>query len=305
MKFLFFLFYLSAFYILLATPSLAQGQNISVAPQLIQLDLSVDTPSAEFFYTNNTSQTIELSLSMQDVRELEERGIPGILTPDEARNYKYGLSSWTRLSTNSLVVTPGEKKSVTVFIDSERLSIGGHYATLLAEIRQLEEGEVVKLRAIISSLLFVRTGKIGEIEEADIVNLRFLQDFYSFPTNAFFNLQNTGNVDLTPHGVLTIKDPFGREIVREIVNEDSLITLPDSKRQYNVPVSSKIAILPPGIYNAVLDINYGKTKVENNSSISFFSLGSLTLDRMLIVALFGLAASILLLKLRRRDNGVK
>lgn len=104
---------------------------------------------------------------------------------------------------------------------------------------------------------------------------------------------------------MTIKDPFGREIVREIVNEDSLITLPDSKRQYNVPVSSKIAILPPGIYNAVLDINYGKTKVENNSSISFFSLGSLTLDRILILALFGLAASILLLKLRRRDNGVK
>jgi hypothetical protein len=299
------LFFLFSFCFLLSGKAFAQSQNITVEPQLIQLDLSENAPTAEYFYTNSTNQTIELSLSMQDVSELEDRGIPNILDPNDTKNYKYGLSSWTNLSTNSLIITPGEKKSVTVFVDQERLSLGGHYATLLAEIRQFEDEKVVKLRAIISSLLFVRTGQIGEIEEADIVNLKFLQDFYSFPANAFFNLQNTGNVELTPHGILTIKDPFGREIVREIVNADSLITLPDSSRQYSIPIASKIAILPPGIYTAHIDINYGKSKVKNSTSKAFFSLGSLTIDRILILSLFGIGASILFFKLRGSKKLVK
>lgn len=288
-----------------ASPANAQSQNITVEPQLVQLDLSYKQPQAEYFYTNNTNETIELSLSVQDVKELQDRGIPSILNPDEARDYRYGISSWTSLSTNSLVISPGEKKGVTVFIDKERLSLGGHYGALLAEIRQFEEGKQVQLRAILSSLLFVRAGLGGEIEEAEIVNLKFLQNFYAYPTNAFFNLQNTGNVDLTPNGILTISDPFGREITRAIVNEDSLITLPDSSRQYAMPITSKIAILPPGIYKATLDIRYGKTKAEKKEIKTFFSLGSLTIDKILIIGLAGVGLSIVLFKLGRRRHRVE
>lgn len=305
MKFLSFLLLLSALFVFGSKPLNAQSQNIIVEPQLIQLDLSKDRPQAEYFYTNNTSETIELSLSMQDVKELQDRGIPEILNVNDSKNYQYGLSSWTRLSTNSLIIAPKEKKSVTVYIDNERLSPGGHYGTLLAEIKQFDEGRQVQLRAILSSLLFVRAGLGGEIEEAEIVNLRFLQNFYAYPTNAFFNLQNTGNVDLTPHGILTIKDPFVREITRTIVNEDSLITLPDSSRQYAMPIVSKIAILPPGIYTATLDVRYGKTKTEKREVKKFFSLGILTVDKILIIVLFGGVTSFVLLKLSRRQNRIK
>lgn len=293
-------------YCLMANKVLAQNQNtITVSPQLIQLDLRRDLPEAEFSYTNNTSQTIEISLSMQDVKELEDRGIPGLLDQNESKNYKYGLSSWASFSNSNLVISPGETKKATVFIDKDRLSIGGHYAAVLAEIRQKDDEKSLKVRAILSSLLFVRTGSQLEVEEAKITDFNVLQYYFAFPKSTTFRINNTGNVDVTPYGVLKIYDPFGREVARSVVNEDSLITLPESIRKYTTPITSKKAILPPGIYKAALTLTFGKSSSELVASASFFSLGSLTVDRILIISIIGGGFSFLLLKFRRRDNTVK
>lgn len=275
---------------------------ITVSPQLIQLDLSKDPSEAVYEYTNDTTQTIELSLSMQDVKELEDRGIPGLLDQTESSNYKYGLSKWARFSNNNIVIEPSETKKVTVFIDKTRLTLGGHYASILAEIKQPENKKELRLRAIITSLLFVRSGSGFETEEATINSFLMDQDNFSFPKNATFKFKNVGNVDLTPHGLLTITDPFGREISRAIVNEDSLITLPDSERKYSLPLSSKIAILAPGMYKAELSISYGKKNVKKLIKMDFFSLGSLSLDIIIVIAALGGAGSFLLLKLRRGNN---
>lgn len=281
------------------------SNNVSVSPQLVNLDLSLDLPEAEYSYTNNTSQTIEISLSMQDVKELEDRGIPGLLDQNQSKNYKYGLSSWASFSNSNLVISPGETKKVTVFIDKERLSIGGHYAAVLAEIRQRDDEKSLKVRAILSSLLFVRTGSQLEIEEALITEFNLSQDYLAFPKTSNFRINNTGNVDIIPRGILKIYDPFGREIARSIVNEGSLITLPESIRKYTIPVNLNKAILPPGVYKASLTLTYGKKTLELTTSTNFFSLGSLTVDRIFIISLLGGGLSLLLLKFRRSNNSVK
>lgn len=233
MKFILIAIFLLTVY-LIPIRAFAEGNIITVTPQLIQLDLSESPPEAEYFYTNSTSQTIELTLSMQDVKELEDRGIPGLLEGNEAKNYKYGLSSWAKFSNNNIVIAPKETKKVTVFIDANRLSIGGHYASVLAEIKQIDKEGPVKLRAILTSLLFVRQGSGHETERAALLDLRPNAAYHEFPTAFGFKLNNMGNVDLTPRGRLTIEDPFGREIAVGIVNEDSLITLPESIRRYKL-----------------------------------------------------------------------
>lgn len=299
------LFLLVLLLFLLPYPTFAKGSSITVSPQLIKLDLSQDLPEAKYSYTNNTNQTIELSLSMQDVKELEDRGIPGLLDENESKNYKYGLSRWAKFSNNNIVVEPGETKDVTVFIDKTRLTLGGHYASVLAEIKQPEDKKEVNLRAILASLLFVRSGSEFDKEEASINSFVMSQEFFSFPKNASFKLKNVGNVDITPHGILKVYDPFGREVVRAIVNEDSLIALPDSERKYTVVFSPRIVVLPPGIYKAVLQVSYGKKQVKNEAKMSFFSLGSLTVDKLVILTLGGIFVGLLFLKFRRRDNRIK
>lgn len=270
-----FLILTTSFFLLTGITNAQSKSNITVSPQLIQLDLSTDPAEAEYTYTNNTGQTIELKFTMQDVKELEDRGIPGILDPNESRDYNFGLSSWARFSTNNLVLAPGESKSVTVFIDRKRLTLGGHYATVLAELQQKDEQKTVKLRAILSTLLFVRAGSEYEQEQANIVQISNNSGLFSFPSTVTFRLQNTGNVDLTPYGTVSITSPLGDEVARGIINEDSLITLPDSTRRYIVKINKYADVVLPGIYKTTVKLKYGKNKFTVEDSSYFFILGEL------------------------------
>ncbi len=294
MKRLLFVFlFLTLSYQLSTTHARAQSKNsIMVSPQLIQLDLSKDPPEAEYTYTNNTSQTVELSLSMQDVKELEDRGIPGIIDPNVTKDYNYGLSNWARFSNNNLVILPGESKTVTVFIDKTRLTLGGHYGSVLAEIVQKDNQKTVKLRAIISTLLFVRSGSEYEQERANIVQISNDSELFSFPSTITFRLQNTGNVDLTPYGIISVTNPLGNEVARGIINEDSLITLPDSTRRYIVKINKYADIVLPGIYQTTVKLKYGKHKFALEESSYFFILGEVNKYLVIgIVVMIGLAGS--------------
>lgn len=276
------------------------NSNITVSPQLIQLDLSKDKPEAKYTYTNNSSQTIELQLSMQDVKELEDRGVPGLIDPNVTKDYNFGLSDWARFSNTDLVIAPGESKSVTVFIDKSRLTLGGHYGTILAELVQKDDQKAVKLRAILSTLLFVRSGSEYEQERANIVEINNNSTLFSFPKIVSFRLQNTGNVDLTPYGILTITSPFGHEVARGIINEDSLIALPDSTRRYIVKINRYADVLPPGIYKTNLEVRYGKNRFKLAESSYFFILSeNLLLTLTVILILIGAG---LFIVLRRRKR---
>ncbi len=304
MKFILIAIFLLTVY-LIPIRAFAEGNIITVTPQLIQLDLSESPPEAEYFYTNSTSQTIELTLSMQDVKELEDRGIPGLLEGNEAKNYKYGLSSWAKFSNNNIVIAPKETKKVTVFIDANRLSIGGHYASVLAEIKQIDKEGPVKLRAILTSLLFVRQGSGHETERAALLDLRPNAAYHEFPTAFGFKLNNMGNVDLTPRGRLTIEDPFGREIAVGIVNEDSLITLPESIRRYTVNLPQKTVFSIPGIYTARLQVNYGKKRIQTGLTTRFISLGGAALPILGIGLGLLIIGGFVLFKFSRRNNAVE
>ena len=300
---LFFCAFILLFFVF-AKPIAAQSNVITVSPQLLQLDLGKDNPEAIFSYTNSTNQTVELTLSMEDVRELEDRGIPDILNRNESKNYKYGLSSWATFSTKSLVIQPGETKSVTVFIDKSRLSQGGHYASLLAEVSQIANDKSVKLRAILASLLFVRTGAGFEREQAEVNDIVVNQDYYSFPSSISFLLHNTGNVDLTPYGVITISDAFGHRVAKGIINENSLITLPDSNRKYGNSISKHTRFLVPGIYIANLEVNYGRNKTKITKTVHFMTLGSISAKALGVLVLVLVGAVIVSLKFPRKKESV-
>ena len=144
----------------------AQQNTLTVTPQLTSLDLATDDPETLIYYKNSSSTPIELTLSVQDVKELEDRNPVGILDAKEAANYKYSLSSWVTLERQTLLLNPGEERTVKVTIAEEKLSPGGHYGTILAEIRQKEGNEKIKLKGVIASLLFVRADTGNEVEAA-------------------------------------------------------------------------------------------------------------------------------------------
>lgn len=275
--------------LLIQTASAQAKQGITVTPSIIRLDLSQDKPEAEVFYKNSTQIQIELSFSAQDFSELEEEGRVKFLQEKDAKNYQYGLTSWITFEKNSIALAPGEDQSIKIFINKDQLTQGGHYASILAEVTQGEKEGQLPIKAILSTLIFVRAETGNEHEEMSLQNVSPIRTFLGFPDTFLVRLANSGNVELVPFGVIEIKDMFGNVVAKGIINEGSLITLPESIRRFDVPITKLNAVIFPGIYTADINTHFGKENKVITSSVSFVSQGSINL---LLFGLIILAALI-------------
>lgn len=275
----------------------AQSNTLTVTPQLTSLDLATDDPETLIYYKNSSSTPIELTLSVQDVKELEDRNPVGILDAKEAANYKYSLSSWVTLERQTLLLNPGEERTVKVTIAEEKLSPGGHYGTILAEIRQKEGNEKIKLKGVIASLLFVRADTGNEVEEAKVGYFGADISGIAFPKSFIMRFQNIGNVELIPYGTIEVKSGKGTIVARGIINEDSLITLPEAIRRYDIPVTKLDGLLLPGKYKATLNLHYGKSNKKITLTTDIITQGSFDLIKIGFMALAGLVVIFIAWKL--------
>lgn len=285
--------------------------GIIVSPSIINLDLADDPPEYKLTYENKTDSSVVLKFRAQDFTELEEGWKVNFLEPKIAQNYRYSLSSWINFNKTSLTLGSNEKGEVMVSIDEEELSPGAHYASILAEIEQEDNSDntgvknLLPLHGILSSLVFVRTHKGNEIEEAEINGFKQNQEWFNFPYQFFFLFKNSGNVELIPYGILRIYDPFSRLVSKIVVNEGSFITLPETVRRYDLKTNTEagvknilpLHILIPGVYKAKLVVTYGKSKAEIKEELSFFTLGSINLIYLIIVFI---GLTLLIFYLRRR-----
>jgi len=289
--------FITLFLLLLSTPSsFAQKKGISVTPSIIHL--------AEYTltYENNTNTDITLLLSLSDFNELEESYKINFLEKQDAKNYKYSLSSWVTFENNRLQLSPNEKKSVRVFIDKDRITKGGHYASILAEVEQSEDEKKVNVRGILSSLLFVRASTGKEIEDGKIRSFRPQRDGIEHPDSFILRFENSGNVHVVPYGYIEVFDPLGNKIAKGIFNENSLDALPESIRRYDIKVIPYQKFFIPGFYNAKIYIHFGKTNKEIYSNVSFFSQGSFDFAKIALFIIVSTAFVIYLFKKRRRAN---
>lgn len=286
----FILFLAWILYLFFPTLAFAQTQPmIAATPSIIRLDLRTDKPDTVIYYKNLSKEPIDLSLSAKDFNGLDDTGTVHFLDEPDAQNYNYSLSSWIHFESESVSLNPGEQKAIAIHIDKEKLPVGGHYASIIAEVIQRDTQGIIPLRGILSTLLFVRAGKGYERENARVTTVESDTTFPYFPQEFFFKLQNTGNIDLIPYGLLEITDMFGRKVATGIVNEGSLITLPESIRKYKVAITSK-SFLIPGVYHAHLQIHYGEKNKQASADTTFWSQGSIPL-----VLIFGIILTIIIL----------
>jgi len=276
-----------------------EQKGISVTPSILHLDLATDPAEYILTYTNTTNSDINLLLSVKDFTELEDSYRLSFLEGKDAANYKYSLSSWISFENKNIQLAPNESKSVKVFIDKTRITKGGHYASVLAEIIQPRTGKQVDIKAVLSSLLFVRASTGNEVEDGKILSLRPDRDGVDYPESYVFRFQNNGNVHVVPYGIIKIYDILGNEVAKGIVNEDSLDALPESIRRYQVNIKKGSSFLMPGFYTAKLSVHFGKSNTKLEAKTTYFTQGSINL-----LVVFGVIVSVLLSAfiLRKRKN---
>ena len=302
LKRLIFLFAFLFVFSLKAPFALAQSQQgITVSPSIVHLDLSKDTPEYQLTYVNTTKTGVNLLLGVSDFSELENSYRVNFLDEKDAKNYKYSLSSWVSFENKTIQLAPNEKKSVKIFIDKDRITKGGHYASILAEIVQPNTDKQVSIRAVLSSLLFVRASTGKEIEEGKISSFTPLRDGIDYPEKYILRFENSGNVHVVPYGLIEVYDPLGGLVAKGILNEGSLDALPESIRRYDTKVINYQKMLLPGVYTAKIDLHFGKTNQKLSSSVKFFSQGMFNFVKI-ILGLIAIIVFMLFLKRLKRNS---
>jgi hypothetical protein len=279
-----------------------QPKGITVVPSIAHIDLATDPPQYELTYINNTTADITLNLSVQDFTELEDSYKLDFLSPQDAANYKYSLSSWISFENPQLQLSPGEKKSVKVFIDKTRITKGGHYASILAEIGGNANGKDINIRGILSSLLFVRASTGQEIEDARISDFVPLRDGIDYPDTYMLRFENNGNVYVTPYGLIQVYDPLGNLVGKGVLNENSLDALPESIRRYDTNVTNYQPVLLPGFYTAKIQIHYGKSNQKLSTTVRFFSQGRFNFPKIVLGVVIILLIGLYLRKRRKQKS---
>jgi len=285
---------------LLAPSAHAQEQKgITVSPSIAHIDLATDPTEYELTYTNSTSVDINLLLSVQDFSELEGTYQMNFLSPKDATNYKYSLSSWLSFENKNIELNPGEKKTIKVFIDKNRITKGGHYASILAQIQQTKSKNAINILPALSSLLFVRANTSQEVEEGQINDFSPIRDGIEYPDTYVTVFQNSGNVNVVPYGLIQIYDPLGNLAAKGTFNVYSLDSLPESIRRYDTKITTYQKVLLPGIYTAKIDIHFGKTNQKLSKTVKFFSQGMFDFGKII---LFIILIIVVIFYLRKRFN---
>ncbi|MDB5171002.1 MAG: hypothetical protein JWO35_696 [Candidatus Saccharibacteria bacterium] len=257
-------------------------QQLSIAPddttRIFNLDL-----------TNNTSSLQELSLSARDFGSLNDTG--GVLLEgSKAYAQKYGLTSWLALGTNTVVLQPGEKRSVPVTIENrDSLQPGGHYGAVVASVNSLNgqgDNKVVINQQLLSLILVKKVG--GERYNLKLKDVDQNGNWFRLPSKVKLRFQNPGNVHVVPRGVVKLKSPSGKILAQGIINSESAYILPETFRELYVPLTKVASSAPlPGAYSVEVDYRYDGINLAAIKSypVRFLSLGTYAVLLVIVVVI--------------------
>jgi len=194
-------------------------ERITVVPSIAHIDLATDPPQYELTYINNTTADITLNLSVQDFTELEDSYKLDFLSPRTPLITNTPCLPGFRSKTRSCSFLLAKKRASKCLSIKTRITKGGHYASILAEIGGNANGKDINIRGILSSLLFVRASTGQEIEDARISDFVPLRDGIDYPDTYMLRFENNGNVYVTPYGLIQVYDPLGNLVGKGVLNE--------------------------------------------------------------------------------------
>ncbi len=242
-------------------PKIASAAG-SLEVQPAYSDVVLTKPEEEktilFKYKNTSSKTVSLEVFPIDFKQQDEKGGIGFLGKDSG-SYSYSLSSFLTFEKDRLEIDPGQEQTLKVTIKNRlNISPGGHYAAVVARLVNETKDKTVVSPAL-SSLIYMRKegGENFNLSIRDIDWPRSLFVF-SFPNLFQITFQNEGNTHLVPYGRGEVRDIFGRLLYKGVVNTQSTIVMPESRRI--IPIEFKKI-------NQPLPITIGRLSIRGNDSI--------------------------------------
>ena len=140
---------------------------------------------------------------------------------------------------------------------------GGHYAAVLVGTNPGTVGEGksgVAIGSMLASLVLVRVP--GEVDErGDIRDFFVVDDLLDHPEAQFVvRFENSGNVHVVPRGEISIRNMWGKERGKIVVNDDASFgnVLPGSTRKFEFVWMGEENAFEFGRYTALATLTYGE-----------------------------------------------
>ncbi len=278
-------------------------QGISVSPAYQEIDLSQQQPQVQFELeiSNDSTADRNFVLSTTDFGSLDEEGGVAFLgqSADTLSDGRYGLAKWMLLAQTQVEVPARQSAQVQVTVANEAsLAPGGHYGAVLATAldnngKPLNSGKVGVKQVLSSLILLTKAG--GAAPSLKLISQISNGRVWSLPSQINYRFQNSGNVHVVPRGIVTITDPAGRVVERGSLNAESGIILPESFRQYSMPLTSLATAWLPGQYAITTAYRYDGTEVTKTLVTHSWYAGA-----VVVWLLGGLAATLLVIIVWRR-----
>lgn len=261
----FLLFLLISPWAVLAQTDRGNQMSLTLTPPLFQLGIAAGGPDwkGTLRLVNGNSYPVAISA----------RAVP--FTPDgETGNAKFGdidappdpttLAGWITVPRGTITVGPDSTAEIPITIRVPAdASPGGHYAAVLVGTSPGAIGEGksgVAIGSMLASLIFVRVPGLVD-ERGEIRDFYALDDILERPEARFVvRFENTGNVHLVPRGEISIRNMWGKERGKIVVNDDASFgnVLPKSTRKFEFLWTGEENAFEFGRYTALVTLAYGE-----------------------------------------------
>lgn len=252
--------------------------NIVVGPGKTELFLAPgQSYTQEIAVTNQTGEERRIDISVEDFKASEDPSAAVDFLGDSRG--PYSLKDYVKPEISQIILHQGQRLRVPVTIsipfDAEPGELDG--AVMMAasatgstpgQVSQGYAANSVKIITRVGVLFFVRV-KGDALESAALQGFKTEKDSYEKgPVNFQITSQNTGNVHLSPYGMIEVKDMFGKTVDKRAV--PPWFVLPKSSRTRVIAWNADFLF---GKYTATITMNRGyvnKTDVVDTMSYSFW-----------------------------------
>jgi hypothetical protein len=207
-----------------------QANQIIVTPAFIAVELSDANKQqkTQIAITNTYASNVDLIAELKGIDEIGGKLVPsGDIEPT--------LSQSISLSKTDFVAPAKETFILEVEVrDSDSLSSGGHYASLVLSQKPKPGQQSAYTSQISISMFIVKLGGERRNVEAKIIGSN--QGIVRIPSSVTIQFTNTGNTHVTPRSSVLVSSNSGLVVAKGIANTGSQPLLPGKSLTSNVMI---------------------------------------------------------------------
>lgn len=284
-------------------PVQTQQKGLTISPTLKDISLSSGLLESTntITITNTTGSDLTAAVRAVDFTSVDGKGSV-VFKPTGDTSEKYGLSKSIVLPDGPTISLPkGKATAVRVNItNGSNLAPGGHYGALVVTASSAGAAKggsnVVSFRQQLVSLFFVK--KLGGEQYGLQLQSITPDTRRAVPNTVSLRFNSTGNVHVVPRGYIQVTDPKGKVLAKGIINPESTLILPGTKRQFTTIMQTVGSSSAKGRYTTTVYYRHdGQDKFS--TQLIFFTQQSSSYIAFTVTIITGV---ILLLVLRKKHQ---